>query len=114
MYAGRVDIENGRPKYSKSCKRGEGAVTGVPNSEGVKQGGLIMMITSLSYLLLQGPAYYYQSHGDTAVEVAAGEKYFAGVGEFAFFVCNIPTIVYSTFITLVRVVETPLKQTETQ
>ena len=81
VYAGRVDIEDGKAKYTKAGKRAEGLITGVPNSEGVKQGGIIMMLTSLSYLLLQGPAYYYQSQGDTPEEVAAGEKMFAGIGE---------------------------------
>jgi len=53
VYAGRVDIENGKPKYSKTGKRAEGAVVGVPNSPSVQKGGYIMMLTSLGYVILQ-------------------------------------------------------------
>ena len=80
VYAGRVDIEDGQTRHSKAGKRANGLTTGVPNSEGVNKGGIIMMITSISYLLLQVPANYYQSYGDTQEEVAAGEKFFAGCG----------------------------------
>ena len=61
VYAGRVDIENGKCKYTAKGKKAEGAVTGVPNSPGVRKGGYIMMITSLSYVLLQGPAQYLEA-----------------------------------------------------
>lgn len=53
LYAGRVDIENGVAKYTSRGKRAQGAVTGVMNSEGVRKGGVVMVITSMSYILLQ-------------------------------------------------------------
>jgi hypothetical protein len=80
VYAGRVDIEDGKAKYTKAGKRAEGAVTGVPNSPAVQKGGYVMMLTAVSYIILQGPAQYFESEGDNLEEVAAGEKMFALVG----------------------------------
>ena len=39
--------------YNAKGRKCDTAVTGVPNSEGVKQGGIIMLITSVSYIILQ-------------------------------------------------------------
>jgi len=82
VYAGRVDIINGKPSYSEAGKKAEGEVTGVANSPAVQKGSYVMMITALSYILLQAPAQYLQSQGDSKSEVAEGEKTFALVGLF--------------------------------
>jgi len=82
VYAGRVDIEGGKCKYTKKGKLAKGAVTGVQSSPGVKKGGYVMMLTATSYILLQGPAQYFEAQHQTTAEVAASEKTFALVGLF--------------------------------
>jgi len=82
VYAGRVDIVDGVCKYTKMGKKAKGPITGVPNSPAVRKGGYVMMITSLSYIILQGPAQYYESKHENKSEVAKGEKTFALVGLF--------------------------------
>jgi hypothetical protein len=84
VYAGRVNIEEGKACYNAKGKRADGPSTGVQHSageflssihssavlfltpnallifftKGVQKGGYIMIITSLSYGLLQIPAVY--------------------------------------------------------
>jgi len=41
----------------------------VKSSEGVKKGGYVMMLTATSYLLLQGPAQYFEAHHEDTTEV---------------------------------------------
>jgi Ca2+/Na+ antiporter len=82
IYAGRVDVVDGVCKYTKQGKKARGAVTGVPNSPSVRKGGYIMMITSLSYIILQGPAQYFEAQHEDKAEVAKGEKTFALIGLF--------------------------------
>lgn len=83
IYAGRVNIEDDKsPKYryTKNGKMALGPVTGVPNSPSVRKGGILMIVTSVSYVLLQGPAFFYQHKGLSKADVAAGESTFAAVG----------------------------------
>ena len=82
VYAGRVDIVNGECKYTKEGRKANGPVVGIKNSKGVRTGGIIMMITSISYLVLQIPATIYSSEGKTQAEVAASEQFYAGLGLF--------------------------------
>lgn len=90
---GRVDInkESGLAVY----KRPHGAIswtkltaplslrdtllhTGVTGSPQVRKGGVLMMITSVSYLIIQGPAFFLT--GETDSEVSAAESGFALAG----------------------------------
>uniref|UniRef100_A0A7S2FKF6 EF-hand domain-containing protein n=1 Tax=Octactis speculum TaxID=3111310 RepID=A0A7S2FKF6_9STRA len=83
IYAGRVNIDsNGVPQYNKAGRKMDGKVVGVGNDTSVRIGGSIMMITSVSYLLLQVPALFMEN--DSIEEVAEGEKMFAALG---FFLC---------------------------
>lgn len=82
IYAGRVNIDNNEPQYTKTGRKMDGKVVGVANSQSVNTGGYIMMITSISYLVLQVPALFMSD--DSNKEVATGEKKFAAVG---FFLC---------------------------
>ena len=82
IYAGSVDIENGVCKYTKEGKKAKGPVIGVKNSDGVRVGGAIMLITSLCYLVIQIPAIFFESEGATTEEVAESEKFFAAIGFF--------------------------------
>jgi hypothetical protein len=43
----------------------------VKSSEGVKKGGYVMMLTATSYLLLQGPAQYFEAQHEDTTEVLA-------------------------------------------
>ncbi|CAN0014694.1 unnamed protein product [Ascophyllum nodosum] len=93
IVGGRVDID----KESKLAvyKRPHGAVgwtkltpesslfhilfkTGVTGSPLVKKGGWVMMITAISYFIIQGPAFYLS--GETDAEISAGEQSFALAG----------------------------------
>lgn len=82
VYAGGVDIVNGECKYTKEGRKANGPVVGIKNSKGVRTGGILMMITSISYLVLQVPATIYGSEGKTQAEVAASEQFYAGLGLF--------------------------------
>jgi Ca2+/Na+ antiporter len=82
IYAGRVDIENGRCKYTKEGRKAKGSVTGVKNSDGVRTGGVIMLATSIGYLILQVPAIFFEAGGASQAEVAESEKFYAGMGLF--------------------------------
>mmetsp|Transcript_12594 Transcript_12594/g.19166 ORF Transcript_12594/g.19166 Transcript_12594/m.19166 type:complete len:546 (+) Transcript_12594:112-1749(+) len=80
VLAGRVslDPESGIPKYTAKPKLNRSGETvfnaGVSISDEVKNGGVIMMVTTLPYFLIQIPAMFL--HG-TDEEIAKGEKYWA-------------------------------------
>ena len=96
ILGGRVDLDaEGVPDYRKNPKlskktslHGELTRTGVAISETVSHGGIIMIITTLPYFLIQVPAQFI--HGPTE-DVAKGEHYWALAG---LFVCLIGFIVY--------------------
>uniref|UniRef100_A0A7S2SXU0 EF-hand domain-containing protein n=1 Tax=Rhizochromulina marina TaxID=1034831 RepID=A0A7S2SXU0_9STRA len=77
VYAGRVDVEHNKAVYTRNGKKAQGRVTGVANSDSVRKGGLIMMVTAVSYIILQGPAVYFKSKGKDTDQVAQGQKSFA-------------------------------------
>ncbi|CBN73858.1 Putative sodium calcium exchanger [Ectocarpus siliculosus] len=52
--------------------------SGVTGSPQVSKGGKLMMITSISYFIIQGPAFFLS--GETDAEVSAGESGFALAG----------------------------------
>lgn len=82
VYGGRVNLDdNGAPNYfgkpkltPKSNVLEELTRTGVSVTEQVKHGGVIMMLTSIPYFLIQGPALFI--HGPSEV-VADGEHWWA-------------------------------------
>ncbi|CAM9827362.1 unnamed protein product, partial [Ectocarpus sp. 12 AP-2014] len=55
--------------------------SGVTGSPQVRKGGKLMMITSISYFIIQGPAFFLS--GETDAEVSAGESGFALAGLIA-------------------------------
>jgi len=82
VFGGRVNIDDdGIPNYRNTPKltkkgslHGELTKTGVSISETVSHGGVIMVITTIPYFLIQIPALFL--HGPTE-EVAKGEHYWA-------------------------------------
>jgi len=81
VYAGRVDIQNGKLAYTQRPKLSEysdfGTMltsTGVAVSEEVRHAGVVMAVTTLPYFLIQVPAMFL--HGPTE-EVAEGEHWWA-------------------------------------
>ena len=81
VYGGRVDIQNGKPMYTKRPKLSEYADigsmltnTGVAVSDEVSHAGIIMAITTIPYFLIQVPAAFL--HGPSE-EVAKGEHWWA-------------------------------------
>mmetsp|Transcript_2366 Transcript_2366/g.10082 ORF Transcript_2366/g.10082 Transcript_2366/m.10082 type:complete len:532 (-) Transcript_2366:258-1853(-) len=95
VYAGRVDIDSDGDCVYKVPKIDGMKSTlfemGVQPHEDVRVGAQIMMITSLSYLLIQVPASYL--HGPTD-EVAAGEQKWALA---AMVVCVLAFILYLVY-----------------
>jgi Ca2+/Na+ antiporter len=88
VFAGRADLVNGKPSYTKKPKltpkesiKEELSETGVAISDEVKQAGVVMAFTTLPYFLIQIPALFL--HGPTE-EVAEGEHWWS-LG--AFLVC---------------------------
>lgn len=84
VYGGRVDIVNsnanylGKPKVSEySGFFSEVKSTGVAISEAVRHGGIIMMLTTLPYFLIQVPALFL--HGPLE-EVSKGEHWYSLAG----------------------------------
>jgi Ca2+/Na+ antiporter len=81
VVAGRVDYERGQPNYFGCPKldhqkhlSSQLFVTGVTITEAVQHSGVVMMLTTIPYLLIQVPALFM--HGPTE-EVAAGERWYA-------------------------------------
>jgi Ca2+/Na+ antiporter len=88
IYAGRVDLKDGKPDYMAKPKLSTYSTltedfknTGVTLSQAVRHGGIIMAATTLPYFLIQVPAAFL--HGPTE-EVAEGEHWWALLG---FVVC---------------------------
>ena len=84
VYGGRVDLVDGKPNYygkpkltAKSTMKSELKETGVTLPTAVQVGGRIMVITTLPYLLIQGPAWFL--HGPTD-EIAKGEHWWSLAG----------------------------------
>mmetsp|Transcript_5087 Transcript_5087/g.15387 ORF Transcript_5087/g.15387 Transcript_5087/m.15387 type:complete len:536 (-) Transcript_5087:575-2182(-) len=81
-FAGRVDVDkSGRALYSQRPKltapwRPYGC--GVSPGRQVRSGAAAMLLTSISYVVIQGPAFLLG--GGTATEVAAGEHWYSLIG----------------------------------
>mmetsp|Transcript_6463 Transcript_6463/g.9536 ORF Transcript_6463/g.9536 Transcript_6463/m.9536 type:complete len:547 (-) Transcript_6463:324-1964(-) len=97
VFAGRVDLvgESKVPNYTGKPKlSAKGGLlhtlsgTGIGLSEEVSHGGLLMMVTTLPYFIIQGPACFL--HGPSEV-VAEGEKMYALAG---LVVCLVFFVVY--------------------
>jgi hypothetical protein len=81
VFAGRVDIINGKPNYRGKTKLLPGKATseillttGVAVSDEIRHGGIVMALTTIPYFLIQIPALFM--HGP-AEEVAEGEHWWA-------------------------------------
>lgn len=96
VWGGRVDLLDGdkanylgKPKLSETSSLWETLTkTGVAVSDPIHQSGVIMMITTIPYFLIQIPAFYL--HGPSE-EVAAGEHWWAAA---AFLICLIGLFSY--------------------
>jgi Ca2+/Na+ antiporter len=96
VYSGRVDLKDdgtpnylGKPKLSSySGLRDEFRNTGVTVSPSVQQGGIVMVLTTLPYLLIQIPASFL--HGPSE-QVAQGEHWWALGG---FILCLLGLVYY--------------------
>ena len=97
VYGGRVDLQPdgtanyyGKPKKltPKANLSEELNASGVRITEAVQHGGIIMMLTTLPYFLIQVPALFL--HGPTE-EVAAGEHWWSAAG---FLVCLTGLVIY--------------------
>lgn len=95
VFAGRVDIINGKTMYRKNPKLSPLLElpetlnrTGVSLSEEIRHGGKIMALTTIPYFLIQIPASFM--HGSTE-EVAKGEHWWS-LG--AFITCIIGLVLY--------------------
>jgi len=95
VFAGRVDIKNGKPNYRTNPKLSSGKSlsetlfhTGVALSDEIRHGGVVMAITTIPYFLIQIPALFL--HGPTE-EIAKGEHWWALAG---FVVCIIGLVAY--------------------
>jgi Ca2+/Na+ antiporter len=94
VFAGRADLVNGKPSYTKKPKltakesiKEELNETGVAISDEVKQAGIVMACTTLPYFLIQIPALFL--HGPTE-EIAEGEHWWS----LAAFICCLAGLVY--------------------
>ena len=70
---GRVNIENGVPNYKGKPKlnpKGNASLfgTGVLVQQPVRNSAYLMLVTALSYLLIQGPAFIYEKDGDDEIK----------------------------------------------
>jgi len=81
IIAGRVDIVDGEPNYLRKPKLTKQASlmdeltkTGVAVTQPIKAGGLTMVLTTIPYFLIQGPALFI--HGDNE-DIVKGEKWWA-------------------------------------
>lgn len=85
IFAGRVDLSAdgipnymGKPKLSnKGLTLKDLEQTGVSLTEAVSHGAVSMMITTIPYFIIQGPAFFL--HGPSE-EIAEGEKWWALAG----------------------------------
>lgn len=91
VYGGRVNYnpETGVLNYKNNPKLFPATNTsltrtGIAISPNVQRGGYIMIGTSLTYILLQGPGVYYQD--ESIAEVAQRESHFAFAGMICCFV----------------------------
>jgi Ca2+/Na+ antiporter len=85
IYAGRVDMERGQPNYfgrPKLTQRGlslkELQHTGVTITQAVSHSGVIMMLTTVPYFLIQIPASFLR--GTSTSHVAHGEHWWSLAG----------------------------------
>jgi hypothetical protein len=81
VFAGRVDLHDGNPNYTKRPKltydTGLSETlwhTGVAVTDEIRHGGVIMALTTIPYFLIQIPASFL--HGPSQ-EVAQGEHWYA-------------------------------------
>jgi Ca2+/Na+ antiporter len=81
VYGGRVDIENGKPVYTKRPKLAQHADietmlknTGVAVSDEVSHAGIVMAVTTIPYFLIQVPAMFLHGPSD---EIAEGEHWWS-------------------------------------
>lgn len=96
VYSGRVDLNDdeqpnylGKPKLTdKNGIKEHLTRTGVGLTEAVQHGGVIMMVTTVPYFLIQIPALFLHGPSD---EVAEGEHWWAAL---AFLICITGLIVY--------------------
>jgi len=95
IYAGRVDIVDGKTKYRKNPKLTPGLTfsetltnTGVSLSDEIQHGGIVMALTTIPYFLIQIPALFM--HGSVS-EVAAGEHWWSLA---ALILCLIGLVIY--------------------
>jgi len=95
VFAGRVDIREGKPSYRKKTKLALGKSisetllhTGIAVSEKIRHGGVVMALTTIPYFLIQIPALFM--HGSTE-EIAKGEHWWALA---ALIVCIIGLVMY--------------------
>eukprot|EP00299_Pterocystis_sp_00344_P016487 c8273_g2_i1.p1 GENE.c8273_g2_i1~~c8273_g2_i1.p1 ORF type:complete len:462 (+),score=97.44 c8273_g2_i1:940-2325(+) len=101
VIAGRVNIQNGKPIYTRPANH-VGVWqklnppnhfsllgTGVSTRPDVKKNARLMLLTTISYVVIQGPAFYYLGHDHSAHTVSKHEKNWALAGfilSFTFFV----------------------------
>lgn len=85
-FAGRVDLDDtGAAKYGRRPKLTAGKAyklfeCGVSPGIQVRSGAIAMLLTSVSYVVIQAPAFALSSGSSTPSELAAGEHWFALVG----------------------------------
>ena len=75
IVAGRVDLKGGKPNYRASPKLtnedigfGGMFVTGCGGSQAVREGGGVMMVTAVSYVIIQMPTFFV--HDDESLVAA--------------------------------------------
>ena len=82
LWAGRVDLDaEGKANYARKPKLGANrgpTECGVSPGPQVKSGANIMVMTLVSYVIIQGPAFFMS--GDSRAEVAENEKSWALLG----------------------------------
>jgi len=99
IYSGRVNLEEGddgvvsanytrKPKLSSTQPI---AKTGVVITDVVCDGGKIMMITTIPFFLIQGPALMLHGNGE---DVASGEKYYALSGLILCLISFVSYLIY--------------------
>lgn len=86
-FAGRVDIDDGQVKYGQrpkltAAKAFRPYSCGVCPGSQVRTGAVAMLLTTASYVVIQGPAFMLERDPSvaSAAAIAAGEKLYALVG----------------------------------